>query len=192
MAGTKTESKNDNIFLGFLSIEKSKENDRYIGAILVTDRHGVPQEFRCTHPVKPTAIQKPLYGRSLVPYISIELCGKPLLQSVRHKLSCLFVNSGYLIGLRRNLEIPVLFVRRSGKELEVEKDDSEKTYKKKIESKASAFDPITVETQDDYKDDYDKMLSLLGNNIKSFDLVEPFSRIQKTTETLSKQDERFQ
>lgn len=67
--------KQDNKFLGFLSIEESEEKDRYIGCLLITDLNGVPQEFRCTHPVKPTSMQKPLYGKSLVPYIGIELCG---------------------------------------------------------------------------------------------------------------------
>ena len=66
-------------FLGFLALYETSGNEGYLGAILVTNNQGVPQEFRCTHPVKPTNIQKPLYGNTLEPYIGITLCGAPLI-----------------------------------------------------------------------------------------------------------------
>jgi hypothetical protein len=67
-----------NVLLGFLTLQETLNKDGYIGAILITDTGGVPQEFRCTHPVKPTVIQKPLYGDTLEPYIGVNLCGVPL------------------------------------------------------------------------------------------------------------------
>ena len=50
--------------LSFLTIEKTENKGGYLGAILITDTRGVPIEFRCTYPIKPTLIQKPLYGES--------------------------------------------------------------------------------------------------------------------------------
>ena len=69
-----------NDLIGFLALYETSPRDGYLGAILITDLQGVPQEFRCTHPVKPTALQKPLYGNTLEPYIAVDLCGIPLIQ----------------------------------------------------------------------------------------------------------------
>jgi hypothetical protein len=43
--------------------------DRHAGAILVTDRIGVPLEFKYTEPVTATKLHKILYGRTLERYI---------------------------------------------------------------------------------------------------------------------------
>jgi hypothetical protein len=43
--------------------------DRHAGAILVTDRIGVPLEFKYTEPVTTTRLHKILYGRTLERYL---------------------------------------------------------------------------------------------------------------------------
>lgn len=53
-------NENQNYLLGFLSLYETLSHDGYLESILVTDHQGIPQEFRCTHPVRPTNIQKPL------------------------------------------------------------------------------------------------------------------------------------
>ena len=78
--------------LGFLELCKTSTEDGYLGAVLVTDIQGVPKEFRCTHPVKPSSIQKPLYGKALEPYIGVNLCGIPLVQSTQLSPSLLLVS----------------------------------------------------------------------------------------------------
>ena len=56
--------------IGFLQLFEAE--DSYIGAILLTDLDSVPVEFRVTLPVRPTSIQRTLYGRALAPYIGVE------------------------------------------------------------------------------------------------------------------------
>lgn len=177
-------------YLGFLNVEKTKEKNKFIGALLITNKRGVPVEFRCTLPVKPTSIQKPLYGKSLVPYISLELCAKPLLSSMQYQISCIFVKTQHLIDLRNEIEIPLLHVKRSGKELDIE-EGTKRGAKKKIESSNDSFDPVVVTTNERFDGDYTKMTEILGDSIKTLDLVEPFSRIATSVEVLTKQDERF-
>lgn len=46
-----------------------RRDDRHSGAILVTDRIGVPLEFKYTEPVTATRLHKILYGRTLERYI---------------------------------------------------------------------------------------------------------------------------
>ena len=62
--------------LAFLGIYETASHDGFIGAVLVTDHKGIPQEFRCTHPVKPTSIQKPLYGDALEPLLFFRFYGQ--------------------------------------------------------------------------------------------------------------------
>ena len=94
MDSNKTEK---NVSLGFLTLSSTQNQDGYLGAILITDVQGVPKEFRCTHPVKPTTIQKPLYGNTLEPYIGVDLCGVPLISSISNKPSLILVNNEYLL-----------------------------------------------------------------------------------------------
>ncbi len=76
-----------NMLLGFLALYETLSHDGYLGAILITDIQGIPQEFRCTHPVKPTIIPKPLYGNTLEPYIGVNLSGIPLIQSIQNRIN---------------------------------------------------------------------------------------------------------
>ena len=67
------------VTLAYFTVRRTQDQEGYIGAILVIDNHGIPKEFRCTHPIRPTVVQKALYGNNLESQISFELCGKPLI-----------------------------------------------------------------------------------------------------------------
>src|SRR3990172_10201066 len=86
--------------LGFLALYETSTQDGYIGAIFITDLQGIPQEFRCTHPVKPTTIQKPLYGDTLEPYIGVKLCGIPLVESIQNQPALIIVEKEFLLDVR--------------------------------------------------------------------------------------------
>lgn len=180
--------------LAFLSIEETKNKDGYLGAILITDSQGVPIEFRCTHPVKPTLIQKPLYGESLLPFIGSELCGEPLFNSVQNKPVYVFVNSDFLLLLRTRISIPLVFVRLTGEAIEINPEQklTDSLPRKRLESPTGKFQPVIVSTHPDYKDDFDKLQVLFKESLRNLDPVEPFNRIKKAVEVLAQQDKRFQ
>ena len=181
-------------YLSFLSIEKTENKNGYLGAILVTDTRGVPVEFRCTYPIKPTLIQKPLYGESFLPFIGSELCGKPLLDSLENKPGCIFVNSEFLLHLRPKISLPLSFVRETGKVIEVSSKEkqSKPLPRERLESPTGKFQPMVINYHPDYKDDRDKINSLFGAVLKNFSPLEPFIRIKKAVEVLAQQDSRFQ
>lgn len=182
------------IYLGFLSLEETVNKDGYIGAILVTDLQGVPLEFRCTHPVKPTLIQKPLYGESLQPFIGNELCGKPLVESLQNKPSCMVVTIDFLLNLRPDISIPTVFIKHAGEVIEVDSEHKQTNPlpRKRVESPTGKFQPMILMTHSDYKDDFEKIQSLLGDSLKTLDLIEPFTRIKTALEVLARQDSKFQ
>lgn len=180
--------------LGFLALYETTTQDGYMGAILVTDLQGIPQEFRCTHPVKPTTIQKPLYGNTLEPYIGVNLCGIPLIQSIQSKPSLIIVHKEFLLGVRTATPCPVIFIRRAGEAIEVTMSDNSETTlrRERIDSSTGRFQPIVFASHPGFDDDITFAREILEKIFSYLDPVEPFERIIKAIEVLAKQDKRFQ
>lgn len=178
-------------FIGYFSLEKNEGKDGFLGAMLVVDSMSRPVEFRVTFPVKPSAIQKPLYGDAMEPYIGVELCGKQLLDSIDHHLSIIMVNNEKLLGIRDHINLPVLFIQRAGDVIEVDTGDNKFGNKSKLESASGRFQPISIFSSRGYPDDLSNAKYLMREMFEDADLMEPFERIELAVDTLSDQDERF-
>ncbi len=175
-------------FLGFLKIIEIAD-DVYMGAILVTDEYSVPVEFRVTVPVKPTTIQKAIYGDAMVPYIGTELCGTQLLDKITHNLDVVLVSPRYMLNLRSKSTAPVLYIY-DGTELtgSVVMEDEQVSSASDNEH---AFGQLHVATAYRFDEDYTQVAPLLQKVSNSFDLLEPFNRIDLAVEVLGKEDPRF-
>ena len=182
----------DGAFVAFVDLLPTKAGTGFIGAALVTDFHGVPVEFRCTHPVKPTDIQKQLYGSTLEKYIGVELCGKPLLKSLENRPKVAFVKSEMLLGVRDANSPPLLFLRRAGEVLRIESPGPSATTEMKVDSRNASFQSVVVRVSSDFPDDLHDAKDFVEDILGNVDPVEPFERIAKAIEALSKQDTRFQ
>lgn len=183
-----------NMLLGFFSLYETSSHDGYLGAILITDIQGVPQEFRCTHPVKPTTIQKPLYGDTLEPYIGVTLCGIPLIESIQNKPSLIVVPNEFLLDVRKASPCPVIFIRRAGEVIDIKTSISSETTLKRerIDSSTGRFQPVVFSPHPDFDDDLLPTKEILEKIFTYFDPLEPFERMSKAIEALGKQDKRFQ
>lgn len=178
-------------YIAFFSLEQTKDKKGVIGAILVTDDLGMPQEFRVTYPVKPTNLQIRLYGDSMLVHIGVTLCGEPLYKALRNKPELLLVNHRSFLPLSTKTTSEVAHVKRIGEAIVVDKD-GEKTPEKNIHSKSGRFQPIQVFFPPDYNEqEKEKTTTLLEKYFQSIDLIEPFDRIKSALEALSDQDERF-
>lgn len=179
--------------LGFLGLYQTANQDGFLGALLITDRHGVPKEFRCTHPVKPTSVQKPLYGDALRPYIGVELCGNRLIESTELKPTLIFVNEDFLVRTRVKSQCPVVFVRRAGETLEIrpQSDEEVAPNKVRLECPGGRFQPITVSPHPEYADDVYSAMEEVERVFPYLDPTEPFDRIRQAIDVLAKQDARF-
>lgn len=179
--------------LGFLALYGTPSQDGYLGAVLITDMQGTPQEFRCTYPVKPTPIQKSLYGDTLEPHIGVNLCGIPLMESIRSKPLLIVVRREVLLNVRTACPYPIIFIRRAGEVIDIETVDSPKTKltKERLESSTGKFQPIVFSPHPDFEDDTSSTRNILEEIFAHFDPLEPFERIQKAIEVLAKQDSRF-
>lgn len=180
-------------FLGFLSLNKTSSGDGYIGAILVTDQYGVPAEFRCTYPVKPSVLHKPLYGETLEPYIGVELCAKRLVEALDHKLTLLVVNARFLLDVRPSCNYPVMFIERVGEAIEVAPADAVTSPpKSRVACPSGRFQPIYVSADSNHAEDLSASRALVENTFSHLDLIEPFERVSTALKVLVQQDNRFQ
>jgi hypothetical protein len=177
--------------IAFFSLEKTKDNKGVIGAILVTDDLGMPQEFRVTYPVKPTKLQERLYGNSLLVHIGITLCGEPLYKALKNKPELLLVSRRAYLPLATKVNSGVAHVVRIGETIVADKD-GEPTSEKNIHSKSGRFQPIQVFFPPEYNEQEQKdTTTLLEKYFQGIDLIEPFDRIKSAVEALGEQDERF-
>lgn len=176
--------------IGYLSLYETETPDSYVGTFLVTDEYGLPLEFKCTHAIKPTAIQKALYGEQLKPFVSINLCGLPLLNSLQNKPDLIITNQNFILGIRASINTPTIFIRRAGETLNISSEDGE-TQKERIESEVGDFQPVVMACHTDYKNESQQVKQMANQLFANFDIIEPFERMQKSVEILGRNDAKF-
>jgi hypothetical protein len=177
--------------IAFFNLYELEGGESLIASILITDEFGIPLEFKCTQSIKPTAIQKTLYGDKMKSYISVNLCGLPLLSSINNHPEIIYVNSRPLLELRNVIEIPTLFVSRVGEVISLSSSDEIENEKFKLEDKSGQFQPLILQSNNSYSDDLKNTQELANTLFENFDLVEPFERMLKSIIILGNNDSKF-
>lgn len=162
--------------LAFIGL-KEVETGVFRGGALVTNQHGKPLEFRCTTAIKPTSVQKTLYGGTLHAHICVELIARPLFTALQEDPDVIIAKEADFIELRPSVEDPLLIVAKQGESFATEEKISEKAKKELLDSQSGRFEPITLTTHWQYHQDVACTLPNLRNMFARFDLIEPFSRI---------------
>ncbi len=172
-------------FLGYLELDNGAS---YRGAILVTDDWGKPLEFRCTAPVKPTAVQRTLYGSTLMPHVLVALIAKPLIDALIEEPVAVLVSESMFLDLRHNVDVPVVRVRRQGNEVKVTAEDDGQTNQIFVmDCESGRFDPVIVEAHWKFPDDTNSCAVLLKELFGRWDVIEPFDRLHKGLEYVHKE-----
>jgi hypothetical protein len=157
------------------------------GGILVTDAHGKPVEFRCTSPIRPNAVQRTLYGATLMPHIAVELVGKPLVQAVQASPDVVLVQQEDFLSLRTRCEKPLLLARRQGEDMQLSEESGKRRPEEVLSSPSGKFAPVVVTCHWDYPDDIVQCKEGLGWMFSNCDLVEPFQRVKTALAKLHEQ-----
>lgn len=184
----------DKRFYGFLALNQTESKDGYWAGVLVIDEQGVPAEFRVTYPVRPTIIQRTLYGESLESYIGVELCGKPLLQALDHKIELLSVNREDLLDVRASTDCPAVCISKAGQVIEVSSPagPDDQRNRKRLELEGDRFQPISISVARDHPEDLGAAEPIAQALFTNVDLLEPFGRIAEAMKALAAQDKKFQ
>ena len=162
--------------IGFLGYREFEEGKVYRGAILVTDEWGKPLEFRCTAPVRPTQLQRMLYGKSLLPHILTELIGAPLMASIREKPQFILITDEAYFDVRHKASAPVIRIARASGSKAKEEDQS-KLKSLLLQSASGKFAQVEVEAHWKFAADLDASGERLRDLFGRWDLTEPFQRL---------------
>lgn len=82
------------------------ENEKLRGGAVLTDIRTEPIEFRCTDTVSPNRLQRTLWGKRLRGHLTVEIIGKPLVESFKQPLSLVVVQKPEFLELRTTSDVP--------------------------------------------------------------------------------------
>lgn len=108
-----TEQPSENARIAFVDIIVFDDGS-VRGGTLITDTVSRPYEFRVTSPIKPTQLQKILYGKSLIEYMYGELICLPLLKQVKEQISLAVCRDEHILVARPNLNFPLIAIKNTG------------------------------------------------------------------------------
>ena len=177
--------------IAFYNLYELEGGESLIASILVTDEFGIPLEFKCTQSIKPTAIQKTLYGDKMRSYIAVKLCGLPLLNSINNRPEIIYVNDIALLEIRKEIDIPTIFISRAGEVIKLSSDGEIENEKYKLEDASGQFQPLVMQSNLIFKNDIKTTKELANLLFVNFDLVEPFERMLKSIIILGNNDNKF-
>lgn len=135
------------------------------GGALVTDAQTRPLEFRCTSSIKPTSMQRMLYGNTLDEYVLVELVSKPLLNVAKEKPNLILVRNPLFLQARPLLQYLVVLISKDTKTA-VTQGTSE-------ELKLWA-----VSAHRDFSAEASTARQMLATLMQKQDLMEPFERVR--------------
>jgi hypothetical protein len=172
--------------LGYLSVDQREGEFR--GAALVTDLRGIPVDFRYTEPVRPTRLERILYGGALDVYLREEVLLKNLVEAVEAKPSVWIVRDRELLRpLRRYARTPAAAVEstdlspldQAGQLVSL----SEKgVFHLQADSISS---PLMVTVPEELISQVSSLVAILTAAAEEMELLEPFVRIGRAMDAIS-------
>ncbi|MCL2009081.1 MAG: hypothetical protein FWG71_00865 [Synergistaceae bacterium] len=167
--------------LGYIAVDGAEGLFR--GAALAVDFRGIPICFYYTDPIKPSRLERILYGSALEVYLREELILESLLKSVEAKPSLWICREPDLLGPLKSLtKGKVLYLAQSHRSPmdaagNVESSGEPWVYLVQADSVSA---PLRVAFPENTKDDEVKQAAaVLVDAAKTMELLEPFGRIQK-------------
>lgn len=160
--------------LMFLAVHRFDQGASYRGALLATDNNTTPLEFRCTNAIKPTQLQKTLYGDILDEHILVELIAKPLFDAATQKPCIVIITDALLLNFRKKVSIPVVLLEKES-EFNIPEEDQTRRV---ISSETGKYEPIVMTVHENYLDDRKIAAELLSDTFSKRSLLEPFERIE--------------
>lgn len=88
----------------------------WAGGLLVTDDHGLPIDFRYVEPIRPTRIQKLIYGDSLKRYLLLDAIAGTLLKAANPRADWLFTPNMLLLDMETRVSGRLVVIGNGEKE----------------------------------------------------------------------------
>jgi len=181
----------------FLDVARFEDGKVLRGGALVTDATTEPLEFRCTTPVRPTMLQKILWGARLPEHIAASLLGEPLIRSLQQEYSLAVVRDGDFLQLRDSMNLPIIRLAKHGAidfDLPADSGKDEDRGKSEedvlggqdtsgepasiLDSASGRFEPVVLLCHRDHPEDMQQARQILRPMFQTRDVLEPFDRLQ--------------
>ncbi len=142
----------------------------FLGALILTDFRARPLHFSFVSPIRPTRLQRILYGATLDEHLKIDVIAQKLLKDIPKSPDVLFVDAPELLRVRRIIKFPTAFLTKStnpkaqpGKLSTLEYDTGSNIADQEIVGQILA----TLETVVDLVEPFTRMREALKEAIKS-------------------------
>ncbi|MCR5347251.1 MAG: hypothetical protein K6E38_05680 [Fretibacterium sp.] len=167
--------------LGYIIVDGVEGQIR--GASLVVDFRGIPLDFRYTDPIRPSRLERVLYGSALDTYLREDLVLQSLLGAVEVKPQLWLCNDlDLLVPLRETGKVRAAFLASSSHApLEAVGNIESAAEPNAVLLQADAVSaPLRVAFPPNTKpDEAQQAAEFLVEAAKMMELLEPFGRIQK-------------
>lgn len=175
--------------LGYVMVEG--EDGQFRGAALVVDMRGIPVDFRYTDPIRPTRLEKILYGNALEVYLREELILQSLMGAVETKPQLwICAEEDLILPLKNISRTKAVCISASvHAPLEaagsVEPADNADTFFIQADSVSA---PLRVTFSAGVRpDEVQQTASVMSDAAATMELLEPFGRIQKALASLAEE-----
>jgi hypothetical protein len=167
----------DKVNIGYFSSMKNEE--QYIGGIMITDQQALPVEFKYTEPIKPTQIHKIIYGKVLEKYIGEEVIKKRLFKEIKNTPSVFLVTELDLLGEDSVNHVPMVAVQNTTLPgLSAAGDFQRVKDKEIIIQPLTSKNPLKLTFYSAEPDVQEKVMNTLRTFIDKIDVSEPFARVE--------------
>jgi hypothetical protein len=176
--------------LGYIVVEGA--DGLFRGASLVVDLRGIPMDFRHTDPIRPTRLERILYGSALEVYLREELILESLAGAVEVKPALWICREPDLVApLKSVTKGRVLFLAPSSRapmEAAGNLENAGENGAVYMVQADSVSAPLRVAFPDNTREDEVRQtVGLLVEAAKTMELLEPFGRIQKALASLGEE-----
>lgn len=142
----------------------------FTASLMLSDQRTRPIEFACAMPIRPTTLQRLVYGSTLVEHVMVDVIAKKLLSGLAGRPTVLFVDNRSLLTIRRIVDYPVALL----------------TPLPPNERGSSTLSVVEYYVPEDRSNDRDIVGRLIGQLDPSIDLLEPFTRLTEALKEVLK------
>ena len=188
----------------YLDVAEFEDGKMLRGGALVVDATTEPLEFRCTDAVRPTMLQRILWGARMDSHIAVNIVGLPLTKALSQKFAMVVVRDTAFLGLRQILDVPVIRLAAGSeiefadtteepegvKQQETEDTGGERPPEEVLHSASGRYEPVVLRTDASHADDRDTARQILAPIFRTRNVLEPFSRIASALEMVHREQSK--
>ena len=190
----------DHRHIVYFGMRSTPDDTGQMGAALALDLRGLPVEFRCSVPVRPSLLQTAVYGRRLDDHIAVDLCGRPLLWALESEPAVCLVESVSLLDLQQDLPLAVFHAWRADASHgagQLHQDAGNGSSAVGTENvlridSPPGLGPIFLRPSPRWRRPVEAYVALLERIAANSDLMEPFDRLTAACQLQCQADPRFQ